>query len=69
MEFKVEALGPILFVSGVLRFELFAKFGFPLVAIAGQTVLNLSLSSVTVRGEFVLFAVFKLGFDLRLQAS
>ena len=67
LEFKVEALGPVLLVDGVLRFQLFAELGLSLVAVAGKTVLNLRFSSVSVGTELVLHPVLKFRLNLRLQ--
>ena len=69
LEFKVKSFDPILLIGSVLRFQLLAEFGLTLVAIAGKAVLNLGLTSVSVRTKFVLHTVLEFCFNFGLQAS
>ena len=69
LEFKVKPFRPILLAGVVLSLELFTQFGFSLVAVAGQSVLDLCFSGVSVGGKFVLFPMLKFGFNLGLEAS
>ena len=69
LEFKVKPFGPILLVGAVLCLKLFSQFGFPLVPVTGQSVLNFCFPCVAVRTEFVFFAMLKFHLDLRLQAA
>ena len=69
LEFEIEPFGPVLLVGGVLRLKLLAQFGFTLVAITGQSILNLGLSSMTIGGELVFFSMFKFSLNFGLEAS
>jgi hypothetical protein len=69
LEFKIETLAPILFVGRVLSFELFPKFGFTLVPVPGEPVLDFGFSSMTVCVEIMLHSVFEFVFYFGLEAS